>query len=77
MLLNALASSLRLGSVNDVTSPAEAPRKSAALGKDRFDRSSMAGYLDLIWREFTTPQALSVAHLWAARVGRMHRSPRR
>ncbi|MFL0277103.1 TetR/AcrR family transcriptional regulator [Mycobacterium sp. SMC-19] len=24
------------------------------------------GYLDLIWREFTTPHALSVAHLWAA-----------
>jgi AcrR family transcriptional regulator len=26
----------------------------------------LEGYLDLIWREFTTPQALSVAHLWAA-----------
>lgn len=26
----------------------------------------LSGYLDLIWREFTTPQALSVAHLWAA-----------
>lgn len=26
----------------------------------------LAGYLDLIWREFTTPQALSVAQLWVA-----------
>lgn len=26
----------------------------------------LAGFLDLIWREFTTPQALSVAQLWAA-----------
>ncbi|MFL0180999.1 TetR/AcrR family transcriptional regulator [Mycobacterium sp. SMC-15] len=26
----------------------------------------LEGYLDLIWREFTTPHALSVAHLWAA-----------
>lgn len=26
----------------------------------------LAGYLDLIWCEFTTPQALSVAQLWVA-----------
>ncbi|BBX24419.1 hypothetical protein MTER_38300 [Mycolicibacter terrae] len=26
----------------------------------------LRGFLDLLWREFTTPQALSVAHLWAA-----------
>jgi len=26
----------------------------------------LSGYLDLIWREFTTPQALSVAQLWVA-----------
>ncbi|OBI07561.1 hypothetical protein A5715_17375 [Mycolicibacter heraklionensis] len=26
----------------------------------------LSGFLDLIWREFTTPQALSVAYLWAA-----------
>ncbi|MEB3032394.1 TetR/AcrR family transcriptional regulator [[Mycobacterium] nativiensis] len=26
----------------------------------------LSGFLDLLWREFTTPQALSVAHLWAA-----------
>ncbi|OBY32130.1 TetR/AcrR family transcriptional regulator [Mycolicibacter kumamotonensis] len=26
----------------------------------------LCGFLDLLWREFTTPQALSVAHLWAA-----------
>ena len=26
----------------------------------------LSGFLDLIWREFTTPQALSVAQLWAA-----------
>ena len=26
----------------------------------------LGGYLDLIWREFTTPQALSVAQLWVA-----------
>lgn len=26
----------------------------------------LGGFLDLLWREFTTPQALSVAHLWAA-----------
>lgn len=26
----------------------------------------LAGFLDLVWREFTSPQALSVAQLWAA-----------
>lgn len=26
----------------------------------------LEGFLDLIWREFTTPQALSVVHLWVA-----------
>lgn len=26
----------------------------------------LSGYLDLIWREFTTPQALSVVQLWVA-----------
>ncbi|HEU0190251.1 MAG TPA: TetR family transcriptional regulator [Mycobacterium sp.] len=30
------------------------------------DTPDLAALLDLIWREFTTPQAISVAHLWAA-----------
>lgn len=30
------------------------------------DALDLPGYLDLIWHEFTTPQALSVAQLWVA-----------